>query len=292
VDQIRRALDKARLERSRTVGGAAERTIWRGAGPAASAPVGGVDGGGAMTTVRAPDEPVAGYEFSRPFALDAAACDRGRLVLPGAHGAAAAAFRLLRTQVLVRMREHDWRTLGVASARSGDGKTTVAANLAMAIAADPRHTALLVDLDLRRPGVAAAFGVTPAAGVDDVLAGRTPPGQAFTHPDGIERLRLLPARAPVPNSSSVVAGALCHALVQELRERYVNRIVLIDLPPVLEADDAMTLASQVDCLLLVVAEGRTAREDLARALALLRDTPVVGTVLNRSVEAVASEAYG
>jgi len=298
VDQIRRALDKARVERGRSTVGSAERMLWPGPDGGAAAPADAV-GTAELRTATGPSgntlaaaAPDRADERSRPFALDAAACERRRLVLPGANGAAAAAFRLLRTQVLIRMRARDWRTVGVASARSGDGKTTVAANLAMTIAADPRHTALLVDLDLRRPGVASVFGVTPATGIDDVLAGRAPPARAFTHPDGIERLRLLPARAPVSDSSSVVAGPTCHALVSELRERYVDRIVLVDLPPVLEADDAMTLAAQVDCLLLVVAEGRTAREDLARALSLLKDTPVVGTVLNRSVEAVQSEAYG
>ena len=81
-------------------------------------------------------------------------------------------------------------------------------------------------------------------------------------------------------------------MVSELRERYADRIVLFDMPPVLEADDAVTLAALFDCLLLVVSEGKTAREDVARALTLVKDTPAIGTVLNRSVEAVYSEAYG
>ena len=81
-------------------------------------------------------------------------------------------------------------------------------------------------------------------------------------------------------------------MVSELRDRYLNRIILFDMPPVLEADDAVTLSALFDCLLLVVSEGKTAREDVARALTLVKDTPVIGTVLNRSVEAVYSEAYG
>jgi protein-tyrosine kinase len=229
---------------------------------------------------------------STPFDLDPQILECNRVLAPDASGPAAAAFRLLRTQVLMRMRERGWQTIGIASARSADGKTTVAANLAITIAADPRHTALLVDLDLRRPGVRTLFGLSPSIGVAEVLAGLAPAAAAFTHPTSIDRLRLLPARVAVQHSSSVAAGAQCRALVSELRNRYPDRIVIFDMPPVLEADDAVTLSALFDCLLFVVAEGRTAREDLARALALVKNTPVVGTVLNQSIEAVHSEAYG
>jgi protein-tyrosine kinase len=229
---------------------------------------------------------------STPVTLDPRVLEQNRVLTPNASGPAAAAFRLLRTQVLMRMRERGWRTIGIASARSADGKTTVAANLAMTIAADPRHTALLVDLDLRRPGVRTVFGLSPSVGVAEVLAGSAPIAAALTHPSSIARLRLLPARVAVQHSSSIAAGAECRALVSELRDRYLDRVILFDMPPVLEADEAVTLSALFDCLLFVVSEGRTAREDLARALALVKNTPVVGTVLNRSIEAVHSEAYG
>jgi protein-tyrosine kinase len=295
MDQIRKALDKARVERTQVRAAVLERREEPSPGAYSRTPGDRVaTGDRSGVSAMAPSEGagVAEHRRSTPFAVDAAVLDRNRLVLPTSHGAAAGAFRLLRTQVLKRMRERDWRTVGIVSARSGDGKTTVAGNLAIAIAADPRHTSLLVDLDLRRPGVGALFGVSPAVGVDDVLAGRAGVDQAFMQPENVDRLRLMAVRAPVADSSSVVAGAACHGLVRELRERYLNRVVLFDAPPVLEADDAVTLAAQFDCLLFVVAEGRTAREDVVRALALLKDTPVVGTVLNRSVEAVHSEAYG
>ena len=295
MDKIRKALDKARFERSQLTGALAEREPERVAvQPSSHARDASLAAQRALRDHDGLHEPSVSLEHARsvPFTSDRSVLERNRILQPHALGPAASALRLLRTQVLKRMRERDWRTIGIASARSADGKTTVAANLAVTIATDPRHTALLVDLDLRRPTVAALFGISPQVGVDDVLAGRSQLDLAFTHPESIGRLRLLPARAAVPNSSSVVAGAECHAMVAELRERFVNRIVLFDMPPVLEADDAVTLASQFDCLLLVVSEGRTAREDLTRTLALIRDTPVVGTVLNRSVEAIHSEAYG
>jgi hypothetical protein len=70
----------------------------------------------------------------------------------------------------------------------------------------------------------------------------------------------------------------------ELRARYSNRIIIVDLPPVLVADDALAFSRQVQAGLVVVAEGRTQRENLTRTLELLRDLPLVGTVLNAARE--------
>jgi protein-tyrosine kinase len=69
---------------------------------------------------------------------------------------------------------------------------------------------------------------------------------------------------------------------RSIKERYPNRIVIYDLPPVLATDDALSFLPQVDAALMVIGEGRTRREDLLRCLELLRDTPILGTVLNGS----------
>jgi protein-tyrosine kinase len=78
--------------------------------------------------------------------------------------------------------------------------------------------------------------------------------------------------------------------VSELRERYPERIVLFDLPPIMGADDALAFLPLVDCGLMVVAERSTRREDLLRCMELVRKTPIVGTVLNRST--TVTSAYG
>jgi protein-tyrosine kinase len=79
-------------------------------------------------------------------------------------------------------------------------------------------------------------------------------------------------------------------LVAELRGRYPDRILRFDLPPILEADDALAFAPLAECGLVVVAEGSTRREDLLRCMELLRKTPIVGTVLNRATDT--TSAYG
>lgn len=218
----------------------------------------------------------------RAFDPDPAWLERHRVLSHGVSGSVASAYRLLRTQVLDRMREHGYQTLGIVSPRAGDGKTTVAANLAITITSDPRHTALLVDLDLRNPGVASLFGIEPEIGVEHVIRGEADVEAALVRPTGYEGLRLLPAAGPVKGSSVLVTDSRCRALVGELRARYANRVTLFDVPPVLDADDALLVAPQLDCLLLVVGEDVTARSDVVRTLELTHRTPVIGTVLNRA----------
>ncbi|MBS0375199.1 MAG: CpsD/CapB family tyrosine-protein kinase [Proteobacteria bacterium] len=270
MDQIRRALDKARNERS-----------FASMGTAADGDVAAVRVGTAWRADRASAPEAAALAEPRipPVETDLAHWERQRLLMPGAAGAGAGAFRLLRTQVLTRMAERGWRSIGVTSARSGDGRSTVAANLALSIASDPGQEPLLVDLDWRRPGLASLFGLTPAATVEDVLEQRTTLGAAAVRPQPAERLRILAARGGSPADA---AGEGIARMIAAERDREAGSIVVVDLPAALDADESVSLAARVDCVLLVVAEGRSAREDVARALTLLRAIPVVGTVLNRA----------
>lgn len=268
MDRIRKALDLARLERAQgdDTPSAAERLVH----PAKSEPI-----------LRAFPASIA-YSRTRVFTPEAELLERNRVMNPDATGAAAAAFRMLRTQVLQRMDANAWRSLAIFSPGSEDGKTSVAINLAVSLASGRLHTVLLVDFDFKRPTLGARLGLAPEFGVDDALMGRAPLEDCFYHPEGFERLVLLPARAPLGNSSEILTGPRSRELVAELRSRYPERIILFDLPPVLQADDALSFAPLVECGLVVAAEGHTRRSDLVRTIELLHKTPLVGTVLNRA----------
>ena len=196
----------------------------------------------------------------------------------------AAAFRMLRTQVLQRMDAHGWRSLAIFSPGAGDGKTTTAIHLGISLANDRQHTVLLVDFDFKRPTMAAKLGFAPEFGGDDVLDKRARVEDCLYHPDGFERLVVLPARGTLAQSSEILAGPRGQELVAELRARYPERIIVFDLPPVLTADDALAFAPLVECGLVVAAEGHTRRNDLLRTVELLHKTPLVGTVLNRAAD--------
>jgi protein-tyrosine kinase len=210
--------------------------------------------------------------------------ERNRIFNSTSSEPAAIAFRMLRTQVVQRMDAHRWRVIAVFSPGANDGKTTTAINLAISLAGDQLHNVLLVDLDFKRPTIAARFGLSPEFGSDDVLTGGASVEQSLFHPEGFDRLVVMPARTTLENSSEILAGPRGRWLVNELRDRYPERIVVFDLPPVLTGDDALSFSPLVECGLVVAAEGRTRRSNLVRTIELLAKTPLVGTVLNRSAD--------
>jgi Mrp family chromosome partitioning ATPase len=221
---------------------------------------------------------------ARVVPLDREMLSERRVILPDDSGGAAHAYRMLRSQILRQARAHKLKMIGVVSAVDGEGKTLTAVNLAFSLAAEPNQTALLVDLDLRQPGIAQLLWLGAEQGLDSWFGGETALADLFVRFEGIERLRVLPTLNPMAGSSELLAGARVHELLAELKNRYADRLIILDLPPVLLADDFLTIAPQLDCVLLVVSEGRSRREDVSRMKELLGGVRVLGTVLNVSRE--------
>lgn len=217
---------------------------------------------------------------TRPVSVRADVVRRAGILDAGLSGSLGHELRVLRTMVMQRLKHNGWNTVAVVSPAPNEGKTFVAANLAIAIAAERDQTALLVDVDLRAPCVHKRFGLEPEVGIEDCLAGGSPVAAAMLAPEQYPRLVLLPARSPVQQSSELLGGQRARAVFRELKERYLNRYVIYDLPPMLASDDALVFAPQADAALVVVGESRTHRQDLVRCLEMLGDVPVLGTVLN------------
>lgn len=226
--------------------------------------------------------------LSRIIELDPRVLERERILPPGAGGPNGGAYKMLRTQVLRRLDELGANSLAVVGAAAGTGKTLTAVNLAIAIAADLDRTALLVDLDLRKPSVHQRLGMQCKIGIEDCLRRGQPLKDAMTRIFGYERLVVLPARERCEDSSELLASKRTQDCIREMRERYKDRVLIFDLPPVLQADDALAFSKHVQAALVVVGEGRTQRADVARTIELLRNLPIVGTVLNGTREAVRS----
>jgi Mrp family chromosome partitioning ATPase len=224
------------------------------------------------------------FTQTRVIEVAPATLERTRVVAAGAPPEVRNAYKLLRTQVLQALQARSWQTLAVVSPAAGEGKTLTAINLAIALASTRTHTALLVDLDWRQPSVHRYFGFTPVKDVYDYLRGDAALGETLVSP-GIPRFTFLPCRRPVEEASEQL-GAL-GAFVKELEQRYANRIVLFDLPPLLVADDALSFLPLVDGALLVVEEGRTKREDVERSLDLIGEERLLGSVINKSDRRVA-----
>lgn len=195
-------------------------------------------------------------------------------------------YRMLRTQVLQEMKANGWNTLAVTSPAVGCGKTLTAINLAISLAMDLSHLVLLVDADLRNPKIHDYFDYQPDFGLSDYLFDDVPLSNIMFHPD-IDRLTVLPGRESVPESAEQLASPKAFALLQDLRTRYTDRIIVVDVPPVLSVDDALTLGPNIDCMLIVAENGRTTKDELYKTLDLLDGIPIIGTVLNKSDKKVA-----
>lgn len=229
------------------------------------------------------------YERTQVMKLDQAHLDRHRVIAHQKIHPANWAFDVLRTQVLQQMDENGWRTLAITSPTMESGKTLVSINLAMSIAHQTDRTALLVDFDLRRPRVSSLLGLQRSVSLNEVLTDQVDLAEAMVNP-GMPRLVVLPTSRPVLNASEVLSSAKVAGLVTELRERYSDRIVLFDLPPVLAADDVMAILPRIDCVLMVVASGMSTEKEIEESMARLSRANLLGVVLNKD-KTPTSNAY-
>ena len=202
---------------------------------------------------------------------------------------ASAAYKMLRTRVLQRMRRNGWTTLAVTGTCPGEGKTLTAINLAMSLARDVNTSTVLVDLDLRKPAIYRYLGISPQHSITDCLEGTSPLEKAVVNP-GIDRLGLLLNRQSYTDSSELLSSPQMSALVEKLREGE-GRIVIFDLPPMLATDDMLAFCPLIDSILLVLSQGTTKQDDLLAAKELLQEINVVGVILNRSSEDAAPYYY-
>lgn len=201
----------------------------------------------------------------------------------------AEAYRTVRTNIQFAGPPERLQRIIVTSATPGEGKTSVAVNLAVAMARQGQSV-VLVDADLRRPRVARAFTLEDEGpGLAGVLVDGTPEIDVLRQAE--EHLVLVPAGRELANPSELLGGSRMGAFLRELSTHF--DVVLIDTPPVLPVTDALVLAVDATAVVVVVRLGETSRERLKRALGSFRklDVPVLGLVANGSV-ASGDAAFG
>ena len=194
-------------------------------------------------------------------------------------------YKMLRTRVLQKMDKNGWRVLAVTASHASAGKTITAINLALMIARSGGRRVYLLDIDLRKPGIARSLGIDDiSAGVGDYLSGKRKI-KDIVWSVGEDNLFVLPGKGRFDHSSELLVSEPMSELVSAIRSDPSEPIIIIDLPPVLAADDALAIAPLVDALLFVVAEGETKRADISHSLELLKDVELLGVVLNKSRDA-------
>lgn len=200
------------------------------------------------------------------------------------------AYRTLRTNLSFYSLDDPLRSLVVTSPAKDEGKSTTIANLAVTMAQSGRRT-ILVDCDLRRPGLHALFGLNSEPGLTNLVLDEVsePPLQQTS----VENLWLLASGPKPPNPADLLGSKKVDQIIQALAAQ--ADIVLYDAPPVIAVTDAAVLGAKVDGVLLVLSAGKTRREHAARAREVLERAKVrlIGAALtNAPKDSVVSGYYG
>lgn len=199
------------------------------------------------------------------------------------------AMRELRTNIQFMDVDNPPRVMIVTSPLPGDGKSTIASNLAITLASSGQNVAV-IDGDLRRPMIDTIFGLPKGAGLSDVLAGRARVSDVAHRVGKNGKLLVLGAGKIPPNPSEVLGSARMKDLLHSIAK---EAIVIVDAPPLVPVTDAAVLAQSADGAIVVATVGKTTYEVLKKALGNLEraGARALGIVLNRVPRRGAGAAY-
>jgi protein-tyrosine kinase len=205
-------------------------------------------------------------------------------------------FRVIKMQLIKNVEAAAARGLRrnlilVTSSVPGEGKTFFSMNLAMSLAMEVDYHALLVDADVLRPSVMGRYGVATDLGLLDLATRDDLDVSDVLLRTNVPKLTLLPAGTPNHKSPELLASGYMDSLLAELAERYSDRLVIFDAPPILVASGARHLASRVGQVVMVVQADSTGSNTVSQAFAAVETCPLVSSVLNRCPR-TASTAYG
>jgi len=206
--------------------------------------------------------------------------------------AAAEQYKILREQVKRLRTEFGINAFTVTSPVKRDGKTTVAVNLAAVLALDYDEKVLLIDGDLRAPGVHRYFNTPLSPGLADYLhSGSSISIKSLIKETFLPGLFVLPAGKPSHLSTELLAREKMKQAREELRAELPGFQIIIDSPPVLSTADPLVITRHVDGVLLVVRAGKTPRDYLTKAIQSLHSNKIMGVVLNGAELGLSAKYY-
>lgn len=191
----------------------------------------------------------------------------------------AEAYRTLRTNIQFSSTDEKLQVIALTSSGPGEGKSTTAANLAVAMATSGNRT-ILIDSDLRKPRLHKIFKCSNHKGLSNLLIGETK-FDSIAYKTDIENLYILTSGTKPPNPSELIGSAKMQRFIVGLKENF--DYIIIDTPPVIAVTDAQIISRYADGFILVVAAGQADKQAAIKAKDLLNkvNAKILGVVLNK-----------
>jgi exopolysaccharide/PEP-CTERM locus tyrosine autokinase len=172
----------------------------------------------------------------------------------------------------------------------GEGKSFVAANLAISVALNINCHVLLMDCDLRRPSIHSRFGFEDVPGLSDYLSNGVPLLDLLIR-TSVDKLTILPAGQPPDNPSELLSSERMSELLAEASERYPDRLIILDSPPPALTAETSVLSRWVDGVVIVINHGKTPRKGVSDVIDKIGKEKIIGAVMN-NFEVYSSRYYG
>jgi protein-tyrosine kinase len=186
---------------------------------------------------------------------------------------------------------HNSNLIMVTSSHPNEGKTYVAINLALSIALEQNKTVLLIDADVLRPSLHRELEFEMKQGLLEYLLAEVSSLSDIIYSTNIDNLKLIPAGKPHYLTNELLASERMESLAKELAERYPDRVVIFDCPPIIGVTETPLLSDLVGQALVVVEESKTKTEDVKTAVSQLNSDIALGLVMNKTIRSK-KDIYG
>lgn len=189
-------------------------------------------------------------------------------------------YKVLRARIQHFAGSKGWNAIMVTSPNPGDGKTLTAINMSLTFAKEFHQTVLLVDCDFKKQDVHKTMGAPGQKGLTDYFFSQTPIDELIVWP-GVHNLRFISGGKSVFDTAEILGSPKMKHLVSEMKERYDDRYIFFDVPPLLTSADALAFTPFVDGIVMVVESGKTSSSDIEKSMRLIPEEKFIGFVLNR-----------
>lgn len=257
--KLRKALDKAKIERGRLEENRAEKSRL----------------GSAKGMIAVPQ-----YSTSAKRLLEPSVTEKNRGVCLYPNSAEIERYKILRARINHKFEDKPMNTIMVTSPNHGEGKTVTCINMGFTFARELNHTVFLVDCDFKGQDIHRYLGIESKHSLIDYFLDDMPLSELIIWP-GIDKMTLISGARTVFDSSELLSSDMMANLVKEMGRRYENRYVFFDAPPVLDRSEAISMAPLMDGILMVVEAGVTSKKDVRKAVELLPADKFLGFVLNK-----------